>query len=413
MNKEFIKNIIINNLSLGLQFGSRWLLNIVLLSTLGIIPFGTFSFIYSFANILVSILPFGSQFYLIKEASVNKDNSRELQSSMLLLLLLSLGVLLLIFLADLLQVNSYGYLMYLGCTLGIVFSINNILFSYLKGIGKFGFELKINIVFSVLIFGLIGYLIYGDGLEIDTIFYLIITFNLITTAIILSLTKGISLLAGITSLFTTKELNSVWKERQYFGLQDIVTASFVQGGMLLLPLFVSDEIYGIYRGLLLIVAPFALLNLAFSQVLLNQIKNVSLREKEKLFHSLQKIAIPGLVVILLGMYWFREVILFKIAKLELTDTLNKAYIGVLAIILFSFVYSGYEMLFVALNKQKKRFIIMVIGAIVNLTAILTLLPKYGIMGAIGTNVISTFVVFILVLFIGEKQLKKNKLCVES
>ncbi|AJA68278.1 polysaccharide biosynthesis C-terminal domain-containing protein [Myroides odoratimimus] len=406
MNKEFIKNIIINNLSLGLQFGSRWLLSIVLLSKLGIIPFGIFSFIYSLANILVSVLPFGSQFYLIKETNIDKDNSKELQASVLILTILSFLVFGVILILDFLGVNSYGYVIYLGWILGVVFSINNILFSYLKGIGQFGFELKINVVFSLLIFALMGYVIYIETLEINTIFYLLILFNLLTTATFLNLSKGISLFKDITVLLTKKQLLLVWKARQYYGLQDIVTASFVQGGMLLLPLLVQGDIYGTYRGLLLIVAPFALLNLAFSQVLLNQIKNVSVEEKGIVFHSLQKIAIPILVLILGVMYVFREFVLEKIAKLALTETINQAYIGVLGIIFFSFVYSGYEMLLVALNKQKIRFLIMVIGAVVNLITIFTLLPKYGVVGAIGTNLISTFIVFALILWSGEKQLKK-------
>lgn len=406
MNKEFIKNIFINNLSLGLQFGSRWLLNIILLSTLGIVPFGTFSFVYSFANILVSILPFGSQFYLIKEANEDRDNSRELQASVIILSFLAILVFIIICIVDLLQQNKYGHLMYLGLILGVVFSINSIVLSYLKGLGRFAFELKINIVFSILIFGLMGYLIYYDGVEIELIFYLLIIFNLITTILVLYLLKGISICSGIKKLLIKDELISIWRERQYFGLQDIVTASFVQGGMLILPLFVMDEIYGMYRGLLLIVAPFALLNLAFAQVLLNQIKNATSYEKGRIFHSLQKIAIPILLVILGVMYVFREFILDKIAKLELTETINQAYIGVLFVILFSFVYSGYEMLLVALNKQKMRFIIMVVGALVNLITIFTLLPKYGIIGAIGTNVISAFIVFILIFSIGEKELKK-------
>lgn len=406
MNKEFIKNIFINNLSLGLQFGSRWLLNIILLSTLGIVPFGTFSFVYSFANILVSILPFGSQFYLIKEANEDRDNSRELQASVIILSFLAILVFIIICIVDLLQQNKYGHLMYLGLILGVVFSINSIVLSYLKGLGRFAFELKINIVFSILIFGLMGYLIYYDGVEIELIFYLLIIFNLITTILVLYLLKGISICGGIKKLLIKDELISIWRERQYFGLQDIVTASFVQGGMLILPLFVMDEIYGMYRGLLLIVAPFALLNLAFAQVLLNQIKNATSYEKGRIFHSLQKIAIPILLVILGVMYVFREFILDKIAKLELTETINQAYLGVLFVILFSFVYSGYEMLLVALNKQKMRFMIMVIGAVVNLITIFTLLPKFGIIGAIGTNVISTFIVFILIFSIGEKELKK-------
>ncbi len=408
MNKEFLKNIVINNFSLGLQFGSRWLMNIVLLISLGIVPFGTFSFVYSFANILVSVLPFGSQFFLIKEVNENKDNSKTLLSSFIVLTFFSLLAFIILFVIDVANLNKYGFLIYLGLLLGILFSINTIFYSFLKGIGKFYIELQSNIVFSILVFLLTAYIYFINVLDVQIIMIYLIIFNLVTISFLIYQARNEFSYHLIKGLFCKESLKTIWQERKYYGFQDIVTASFLQGGMLILPLFIADDIYGEYRALLLLVAPFALLNLAFSQVLLNQIKNASDNEKMQIFGRLQKMAIPVLLIILGLMYFFKDIILTKLLKIENEPNINIAFLGVLMIILLSFIFAGYEMLLVAFNKQKIRFYIMIVGALANLLSIVILLPKYGIIGAIGTNVISTFVVFSLMIWVGEKRLiKKN------
>ncbi|MFT7072784.1 MAG: O-antigen/teichoic acid export membrane protein, partial [Patiriisocius sp.] len=57
---HFFQNIITNNASQGLQFGSRWVFNIALINVLDITSYALFSFIYSISNILLAVLPFGS-----------------------------------------------------------------------------------------------------------------------------------------------------------------------------------------------------------------------------------------------------------------------------------------------------------------------------------------------------------------
>lgn len=392
---------------MGLQFGSRWLLSITLLSMLGVSAFGVFSFIYSLANILVSVLPFGSQFYLIKEVGENAQNDKELERSVSFLLFLSLVVFILLVVLNIAYVSQFSSLIYVGLLLGMVFSFNTILFSYLKGVGDFGFELKINIVFAALNFVLIGYLLLDNTLSIGSILWLLILFNLISTVFAIKYSKHFSLKRIIKNAgFSIQSIKEIFKRRKYFGLQDIVTASFVQGGMLILPLLIIDEVYGMYRGLLLITAPFSLLNVAFAQVLLNQIKDKTIEEVNKIFHGLQRIAIPVLLALLLSMFYFRDFFLLKISKQPLDETTSVAFAGLCILILSSFVYSGYEMLLVALEKQRYRFYIMIIGAIANLIAIFSFLPKYGLLGALGTNIVSSLIVCIVICIVGERELNK-------
>lgn len=407
MNKTFIKNIVINNLSMGLQFGSRWLLSITLLSVLGVSAFGVFSFIYSLANILVSVLPFGSQFYLIKEIGENEQNDKELGKSISFLLLLSILVFLLLILLNIVFFSQFSFLVYVGLLLGMVFSFNTILFSYLKGVGDFAFELKINIVFASLNFVLIGYLLLDNMLSISTILWLLILFNLVSTIFAIRYSKHFSWkkISGNVD-FRLHSVKDIFNRRKYFGLQDIVTASFVQGGMLILPLLIIEEVYGMYRGLLLITAPFSLLNVAFAQVLLNQIKDKTLEQLNKTFHGLQRVAIPLLLMLLIFIFYYRDFFLLKISKQPLNETTTIAFIGLCLLIISSFIYSGYEMLLVALEKQRYRFYIMIIGAITNLIAIFAFLPKYGVLGALSTNIVSSLIVCIIICIVGERELNK-------
>lgn len=410
MNIKIIKDLVLNNLSQGLQFGLQWVLNILILSILGIEFFGAFSFYYSIANFLMPILPFGSYVFLMKKEFDNQENAiKELAVSFQVQIVFFGLLCLLSFIFWSFYSNGENHLLLTVALLnGYFLSLNTLLFIFHKSLGDFKIELIINIFKSLLIVGLIIGVYVVPNVSVIGVLVLLLLINSITfvLTIIKSKVLNFSCLKLFFS-FNTSVLKKQFSDQKYYGLQDILTVSFVQGGMLLLPLLVINEVYGMYRGLLLIVAPFGLLNLTFSQVLLNQIKSKNNIEKGKLFHIMQRIALLLLGLVLLGMYLFRAFILDKIAKVELNEETNIAFIGLCVLIMTSFVYSGYEMLLVAIDKQKMRLGIMIVGAIVNIVAIFSLLPQYGLVGAISTNVISSFVVFALILFIGERELKKS------
>jgi O-antigen/teichoic acid export membrane protein len=66
------------------------------------------------------------------------------------------------------------------------------------------------------------------------------------------------------------------------------------------------------------------------------------------------------------------------------------------------------MLLVVIDKQKHRFLIMLIGAITNIVSIFVLLPKHGTFGAISTNLLSNVAVFVGIVFLSERFLYKLK-----
>jgi O-antigen/teichoic acid export membrane protein len=178
--------------------------------------------------------------------------------------------------------------------------------------------------------------------------------------------------------------------------------------MLILFFIISKTIYGEYRALLILAAPFALVNVAVSQVLLSQLKSIPIDKVGATFKKLHWPFSALLAGFLVLIYFFGKPIVSTLTGLEFTDSIQKSYICVLIIIFTSFVYSGYEMLLVVIDKQKHRFLIMLIGAITNIVSIFVLLPKYGTFGAISTNLLSNVAVFIGIVFLSERFLYQLK-----
>jgi O-antigen/teichoic acid export membrane protein len=410
MTKYYLKNILLNNLSQGLQFGSRWILTIVLLKVLSIEMFAVFSFVFSISNFLVAVLPFGSAVYLINKAEDSEHGIKELAVSIEIIFFMFIGIMLsfALYFSFNPEIENAA-LIPLGILLSLILSLNNMIFSFLKGVGNFTFELKIYSIFSILLFLVTGYLYFVDAIAVYCLFMLLITIN----GLMLLFAFRYSAILKNNEIFqfrnyTFTSFKKGCNHRFFFGLQEIVTATYSQGGMLILFYVISKTIYGEYRALLILAAPFALVNVAVSQVLLSQLKSVPINKVGATFKKLHWPFSALLAGFLFVIYYFGKPIVKIITGLEFTDSIQKSYICVLVIIFISFVYSGYEMLLVVIDKQKHRFLIMLIGAITNIVSIFLLLPKYGTFGAISTNLLSNVAVFFGIVFLSERFLHKLK-----
>lgn len=408
MTKVFIQNILINNISQGFQFGSKWILTIVLLKVLSIEMFALFSFLYTFSNIMISVLPFGSQIYLINKGENSISGLKELTSSISVIVTLFFLVLLFYLVLVFLGIsNNNKELVLLSFLLSFFSSINTVFFSFLKGIGNFSYELKIYTIFSILTLFFSMYLCFIDTLSLSMILTALIGINFFITLLIFRYSPILDF-KNIYRLISFKymDLKRNFSKQFYFGLQEIVTASYTQGGMLILFYIINNQIYGEYRAMLILLSPFALVNIAFSQVLLSHLKKIPFDKMGNAFRKIQLPFVIAFVIILIFIYLLGEPIVKLITNLPYTSAIHKTYIGVLCVIFTSFVYIGYEMFLVVINKQKYRFIVMLLGSIVNIISIFILLPNYGIVGAILTNVFSNFTVFVGMIIITEKELIK-------
>ena len=142
MKHDFLRKMMSNSVAQGLNFGSRWLLNLALARHLLENEFGVFSFVYMLANLFYPTIAFGVNFYLIHHVA-KAQNLNHLVSSLLISLLVTSGLL------TVAVVYSIGFaaplpleLYVLSVLIGASWALNQALFCYLKGQQDFAAEIK-------------------------------------------------------------------------------------------------------------------------------------------------------------------------------------------------------------------------------------------------------------------------------
>ncbi|HZW77393.1 MAG TPA: hypothetical protein VFF21_03685, partial [Flavobacteriaceae bacterium] len=408
MQREFLKNLIFNNLSQGMQFGSRWIFNLILISLLTDYDFGVFAYILALANILMGILPFGSTTFLLGDVDP-EDRVRQLGRTIALICFLFLISIIIYLILLPFQIEHYDLLIY-GILLGLVYSLNLILFFFLKSIGRFKEEIKASAILLGVTVMILVYFYFGiDKLTIPMIFGFAIVSNL-AVALFMFFSKYIPttiLLNEIRkSFFIPFQLI---KERLYFGLQELMTTSYTQIGLFVMFYFMDPEVYGIFRKIFIVIAPILLFVVTFSQVLLYHLKKAADEQVVTEFRKYLRLMGVAATIIMIGMWFFKPIILETVGKLELSAELSKAYVLVVIAVGVRFLFVNYEMLLVRFGKQHLRFWVMFAAMVVNFLTIVTLTPLFGLMGAVLVDLITNATILAGLAIVAERQIKKFNL----
>lgn len=405
MQREFLKNLIFNNLSQGMQFGSRWIFNLVLISLLSDTEFGIFAYVLALANILMGIFPFGSATFLLGEVN-SEDKLGQLGRTISLILVLFVLTLLIYVLLLPFQIEHYGLLIF-GVLLGLVYSLNLILFFYLKSIGEFKEEIRSSAVLLILTVLVLLYFFYGkEVLSIPEIFTYAILLNVVVVIVTL-LSKHIptsSLWQEIRG--SLKIPLKLLHERLYYGLQELMTTSFTQISLFIMFYFLTADVYGDFRKIFIVIAPILLFVVTFSQVLLHHLKNVEDQNIILEFRRYFKLMFLLALAVMLGMWFFRSFLLTVLGKLEITQNILNAFLVIILAVGIKFLFVNYEMLLVRLKKQHLRFWVMFTAMIVNFLTLVTLTPLFGLMGAVLVDLSTNFTILVGLAIVGEKQLRK-------
>ena len=388
-------------------------MNLLLISILSIQDFALFSFGYSFSNILVSILPFGSSVFLIAQDLNKEENNFPLQQSFIITIVLFSMVLgsyigLTTFFDT---IKGWEMLLY-GLILSFILSLNLVLFSFFKGLGKFNVEMIAYGIFSICLLGFIGVIYLSPTLFSDVrgIFSFLIFLNLsVFIGTIILTRKRTKVLQFSTYNFSFMDIKESFLKRKYFGLQEIITAIYTQVGLLIL-FYVLDEItYGYYRALFVIVMPFFMITVAIAQVLLNRMKTLyyEFDVLMKYFRRAQVFTI-GLGFLICVLLFFLKDLVFNYIELPDSALFNISYYIIILIVIIRFIFSNYEMLLVVLDKQKQRFFVMLFSAIISVLLIFMILPESGLVGAVLINAISYVIVLIGTLYLSEVFIKHTR-----
>lgn len=408
MNKNILKDIFFNNISQGLQFGSRWVLSLVLIAFLNIEDFAVFSYVYSLSNILVSLLPFGSSIFLISKNLDKDENAEILQDSFAVVILLFLLVFTLYLILTPIFGNITGWgLMGYGIILSLILSLNLVLFSFFKGLGMFKAEMYSYSFFSFSLLIFILYLYSNSGVnDISFIFKYLIGINLLVfIGTIVFTYKRIKLFNKKIYKGALKNTLLKFKKRRYFGFQEIVSAIYTQIGLILLFYIIDETTYGYYRALFVVMAPIFMITVATSQVVLNQLKQKkeNINNLKGFFRKTQKYTFGLGALIVSFFYLFRDLI-FSFINIRIDHESMISFNIITIILLMRFIFSNYEMLLVALDRQKQRFWVMFLSALISITLMFIILPEQGLVGAFFINFMAYFIVMTGTLIISERTL---------
>lgn len=393
-------NLFLNNASQGLQFGSRWLLNLFLLTLLTTASFADFTFVYALANILLSVFPFGSSVFIINTTSNNKEALLKSLTIINLFFFVSLILYIIVFLIFR-DWSALNYI-WLGLVLAYALSLNLVLFSYYKSISNFIIEVKAYFGFSLLLlFGFVALYYLNDNLlNIYSVFLILILSNILIFIYASNSVITYKELLKIETFQNFKDLVYNLKLRLYFGFQEIVTAIYTQSGMLILYYLLTNETYKTYKALFIIVAPFFMFSVAFAQVMLNKIKRLETDRLLRVFRKIQIITFCCSLLLSLIVYSLKNIVFLSL-EMDLTQENITSFYLIILILNIRFIFANYEILFIVLNKQPIRFYIMLFSAVFNIISTFVLVPLYGLLGAIYVYLLSYLMVLIGLVLIGE------------
>ena len=206
-----------------------------------------------------------------------------------------------------------------------------------------------------------------------------------------------------------KRIGKVLKERLYFGLQEVMTASYSQIGIFIIFYFMVEDEYSAYRKLFIIIAPIYLLSVTFSQVLLHHLKKYEGTSIIPEFRKYQKYTLYGAVVLTACLFLGKTLIIELLGKMEATPEISMLFSFVIMVSFMRFVLGNYEMVLVRIDQQQKRFYIMFVAVLVNIASIILLVPKYHLMGAVLTDVITNVIVLLGLIMVAEREMRKFQL----
>jgi O-antigen/teichoic acid export membrane protein len=277
LRSDFAQKLLNNSLAHGLNFGSRWLLNLVVARQLLATDFGVFSYVYMLANLFFPTIAFGVSFYLIHYSARQQHISLLLNSlvlSFMVFLLLCLGVVAIDYWIN----DTVPYYLYLlSLLIGLVWAVSQAIFCYLKGRQQFFVEVKSQFVGALSLLVVVG-LLFGTVItELDAMLEAVLVASLLPVVMGLNVLWP-ELKAGVGPYMRNFSHYFGWqdiRQRLHFALHDVFAIIMSNIPFIFLALFSSLLALGQFRKLFILFMPITLLPVIFSQVFLSRLSRLT------------------------------------------------------------------------------------------------------------------------------------------
>jgi O-antigen/teichoic acid export membrane protein len=396
---KVVKYLLSNTISSGINFFSRWFLNYALASLMQLSAFGIYSFIFALANVFKGIISFGAQIFLIYKIAqdgetkyANFFRSCYLSFVIMVFLLLMLGV---VHFFHFEAIDS-GYFLYAILLAAIMAFVQNI-YSFFKGLGLFGKETEGYLVYLMAILAFTG-VIYIDQLNSELFTVLTVVMGM---QLVLFLYSGYQFYHFYKAEVEVENLNGVragiralFLSRSSYGLHELQSVLYVNATILVLGFMVEEQDLAIYKSLQIIIVPFSILPMIFSQVLLKQLSEHLANNKSirKLFRTFNiTTAIIGAFLFVVFYYFGEDVIhLFYGDKLSSYASVKEIILLLTVAYFFRFLSANYGSLITANDRQRVRVYATGMLIIITIVATIILTNYMGIVGAAYANAIAYF-----------------------
>jgi O-antigen/teichoic acid export membrane protein len=297
LRSDFARKLLNNSLAHGLNFGSRWLLNLVVARQLLATDFGVFSYVYMLANLFFPTIAFGVSFYLIHYSAKQQQISLLLNSlvlSFVVFLLLCLGVLAIGHWTN----DTVPYELYvLSLLIGLVWAISQAIFCYLKGRQQFFVEVKSQFVGALSLLVVVALLFAGLITELDSMLEAVLVASLLPVVMGLNVLWP-ELKAGSADYARNFFRYFGWQDirhRLHFALHDVFAIIMTNIPFIFLALFSTLLALGQFRKLFILFMPITLLPVIFSQVFLSRLSRLTdLNAKLQFFRKVFVLTLPVL-----------------------------------------------------------------------------------------------------------------------
>ncbi len=398
--KPFYKTIVFENyFYLLIIQGCNFIIPLVtfpyLVRVLGTNNYGIVMMAHSLAIFLGIFVDFGFNISATREVSILKKKKKNLSEYFwnifsikgLLLFFAFLTLLILCFTIERFFINKIVYLF----SFGIVIGQNLFPTWFFQGIEKMRVITFINLT-AKLIFTIFIFLFIKE----ESDYKLVPVFN--SFGFIISGTIGfiISLKYINYKKPNFNQIIKIIKESFSLFFSNIVVSLYTSLNTLILGLFTTDSLAGIYASMEKLIIAIKSIYLPLYQAIF---PNISIKEKKHIVFIINKLKTPVLIsgfIIMTLTFTFSESILHLVFNNELIT----GYYPVLQILASIALFSSTNMLFVtlflpAVKEYNKRLKILIIGGSVNLSLVLFLIKPYSIYGvAISASFTELFILIL-------------------
>lgn len=366
LRSDFARKLLNNSLAHGLNFGSRWLLNLVVARQLLASDFGVFSYIYMLANLFFPTIAFGVSFYLIHNSAKQQQISllfNSLVLSVLVFLLLCVGVVGIDYWIN----DSVPYYLYLlSLLIGLFWAISQAVFCYLKGRQQFFVEVKSQFAGALSLLVVVALLFAGVMTQLDAMLEAVLIASLVPVLMGLNVLWP-EIKAGIGSYLRHFSNYFGWqdiKHRLHFALHDVFAIIMTNIPFIFLALFSTLLALGQFRKLFILFMPITLLPVIFSQVFLSRLSRLTeLSAKLKFFRKVFVFTLPVLSLPYLLM-WPLGDWLYHISFNEVLDPAHLLMLHlVLATLWITLLKTYFEVLLTSLGANHYRAMLVTLAVV--------------------------------------------------